>query len=248
MGDFRLTAMNLVLFSTEECARPLPGSDPRARHIREVLRRQPGESFDCGQINGPRGRARIETISEDAVELAFTWQPEPPPPLAPITLLVGLPRPQTARKILSGATTLGIARLVFFQTERGERSYAESTLWKSGEVERLLIAAAEQAFCTRLPTVELADGLSPALALRGDALPTRIALDNYEATTALGDAILAGAPATLAVGPERGWSAAERDVLRQAGYTLAHLGARVLRTETACTAGLAVLKTRLGLW
>lgn len=240
--------MNLVLFSADECGQPLPASDPRARHIQEVLRRQPGESFDCGLINGPRGRARVEACGGDTIRLSFTWQPEPPPALAPITLLVGLPRPQTARKILAEATTLGIARLVFFQTERGEPSYADSTLWTSGEVERLLTAAAEQAFCTRLPVVEHGSDLGSALLLCPGPHPTRLALDNYEATTPLGNAVLSGVPATLAVGPERGWSAAERDALRRSGYTLAHLGARVLRTETACTAGLAVLKTRLGLW
>lgn len=240
--------MNLVLFSEAECDRPLPAGDPRARHICEVLGRQPGESFDCGRINGPRGRARVEALGDDAIRLSFTWEPELPPALAPITLLVGLPRPQTARKILAEATTLGIARLVFFQSERGERSYAESTLWTSGEVERLLIAGAGQAFCTRLPAVEHASALEPALARCGHTHPTRLALDNYEATTALGDAALSGAPAALAVGSERGWSAAERETLRRSGYILAHLGARVLRTETACSAGLAVLKTRLGLW
>lgn len=238
--------MNLVLFHASECDQPLAHDDPRALHIRDVLRRQPGDSFDCGLINGPRGRAQVVAFEANAVRLHFTWLQEPPH-LAPITLLAGLPRPQTARKILSEATTLGIARVVFFQTERGERSYADSTLWSSGEVERLLIAAAAQAFCTRLPEVRRIDALESALAEEGDG-STRLALDNYEATVALGEAPLPGPPATLAVGPERGWSGPERSCLRSAGFTLAHLGSRVLRSETACTAGLAVIKTRLGLW
>lgn len=254
-GDFRPArirgkppdlAMNLVLFRAEECARPLAADDPRARHILGVLRRQPGDSFDCGLVQGPRGRAQIVALRDGSLDLTFTWQSEPPP-LAPITLLVGMPRPQTARKILGETTTLGAARLVFFQAERGERSYADSTLWISGEVERLLVAAAEQAYCTRLPVVDRTGTLEAALASCGP-WATRVALDNYEAAAAFADVPLAGAPAMLAVGPERGWSAAERDTLRRAGCTLVHLGSRVLRTETACTAGLAVLKTRLGLW
>lgn len=240
--------MNLVLFREAECHRPLPFADPRARHIREVLRRQPGESFDCGLIDGPRGRACVVATGTDALELTFTWQAAPPAPLAPITLLVGVPRPQTARKILGEATTLGIGRLVFFAAERGERSYSDSTLWSSGEVERLLIAAAEQAFCTRLPAVERTASLASTLASLTLEGGTRLALDNYEATVGLSEARVGGVPTILAVGSERGWSAAERAALRQAGFTLAHLGTRVLRTETACTAGLAVLKTRLGLW
>ena len=83
------------------------------------------------------------------------------------------------------------------------------------------------------------------------ALPAgtiRLALDNYEATAPLGEAVLPrGAHVTLAIGGERGWSAAERSLLRAQGFALAHLGARVLRTETAVTAALAIVRARLGL-
>jgi RsmE family RNA methyltransferase len=51
----------------------------------------------------------------------------------------------------------------------------------------------------------------------------------------------------LAIGPERGWTDAERESLRNAGFELVHLGPRILRTETACIAGLVLLKSRLGL-
>ena len=240
--------MNLVLFSPDECERPLPRTDPRARHILEVLRREPGEPFDCGLIEGPRGRGVIESEDTLTLTLAFSWAPDPPRPLLPITVLVGMPRPQTARKILGEATTLGVERLVFFGAERGERSYGDSSLWTSGEVRRLLIAAAEQSFCTRLPVVERHATLDTALAAVGGPASTRLALDNYEAAVALPTAPLAGTPACLAIGPERGWSSAERTRLRAEGFILAHLGTRVLRAETACTAGLAVLKSRLDLW
>ncbi len=240
--------MNLILFRAGECTRPLRTGDPRARHVIEVLRRRPGDAFDCGLVDGPRGRAHLVSQDEDGLHLAFSWDSESPPSLLPITLLVGLPRPQTARKIIGEATTLGVAHLVFFSASRGERSYGDSTLWTSGEVERLTLAAAEQAFCTRLPRIERMASLGAVLSGRDQGPETRLALDNYEASCGLGAAKLSGAAALLAVGPERGWSDADRMSLRDAGFTLAHLGPRVLRTETACTAGVAVLKTRLGLW
>ncbi|MBP7483295.1 MAG: RsmE family RNA methyltransferase, partial [Lacunisphaera sp.] len=52
--------------------------------------------------------------------------------------------------------------------------------------------------------------------------------------------------AVLALGAERGWSAAERTLLRASGFTFTHLGERVLRTETACIAALTLLKAKLG--
>lgn len=50
----------------------------------------------------------------------------------------------------------------------------------------------------------------------------------------------------LAVGPEGGWSAGERDLLRARGAAPLWLGSRVLRAETAVFAGLSVLQHRLG--
>jgi RsmE family RNA methyltransferase len=52
-------------------------------------------------------------------------------------------------------------------------------------------------------------------------------------------------PLALAFGPERGWSAGERQLLRAQGFELAHLGTRVLRTETAVVAALALAKAAL---
>jgi 16S rRNA (uracil1498-N3)-methyltransferase len=46
--------------------------------------------------------------------------------------------------------------------------------------------------------------------------------------------------ASLAVGPEGGWSPSEAALFDGAGFRRASLGARVLRFETAAIAGLAV--------
>jgi RsmE family RNA methyltransferase len=224
----------------------LPRADPRARHLLEVLRRREGDPFDAGLINGPRGKGRLEKITPDTLTFSFAWG-EPPPPLDPIILLVGLPRPQTARKILQEATALGVGALHFFTAEKAEPSYARSTLWIGGEWRRHLVAGAEQAFCTRLP--ELSHGLALAAALeKTPPAATRLALDNYEAAAPLGQGqLLADSPVVLALGSERGWSAAERDFLRAKNFLLVHLGSRVLRTETAVVAAVALVKARLRL-
>lgn len=182
-------------------------------------------------------------IEKDHLRLAFTWH-EPPPPPSPLTLVIGLPRPQTARDILREATTLGVAALHFVRSEKGEPSYGQSSLWHSAEWEDCLLAGAAQAFCTRLP--EVTHGRRLAEVVTGLAEnASRLALDNYEASAPLNEVTIpATAPVTLALGAERGWSDAERTLLRQHGFTLAHLGARVLRTETACVAAIAVIKAK----
>lgn len=239
--------VNLILFEPAELNQPLPRNDRRAVHLLTVLRRSVGDSFDAGVVNGPRGKATLAHVGANALTLAFVWESETPPPLDPIDLIVGLPRPQTARDILRDATTLGVASLHFVATEKGEPSYAQSPLWSSGEWRRQLVTGAEQAFATRLPAVTHGRPLSQIL----PGLPqpsTRLALDNYEAADRLGATeIPSGQPVLLAIGAERGWSPAERAAFRAHGFALVHLGARVLRTETAVTAALAVVRARLGL-
>jgi RsmE family RNA methyltransferase len=231
--------LNLVLFEPSEVGAILPRADPRAAHVLGVLRRGVGDAFDAGVVDGPRGKATLTSV--DAEGLAFTFQAtQEPAPADPIHLLVALPRPQTARKILAEATTLGVASMRFFVSGKGEAGYAGSALWTSGEWRRHLLSGAAQAFDTLLPSVARDADLGAAVA----ALPQgcrRAALDNYEATAPFGGNGISR-PLALAFGPERGWSAPERDQLRAAGFTLTHLGTRVLRLETAVVAALAVAK------
>jgi RsmE family RNA methyltransferase len=244
--------VNLVLFEPAEIDRPLPCGDPRAVHLLRVLRRRAGDTFDAGMVNGPRGKGTLTAIGAETLTFSFVWGTAPPP-LDPITLVVGLPRPQTARDILRDATALGVAAMHFVLTEKSEAGYAHSTLWTTGEWRRQLIAGAEQAFATRLPEITWGQPLHEEIGRLSSAV-VRIALDHYEASAALSQCRLRGdLPATaaggivLAFGPERGWSNAERATLVGAGFVLAHLGARVLRTETAVTAAVALVKAGLGM-
>jgi RsmE family RNA methyltransferase len=234
--------VNLVLFSPAELSRPLPRSDPRAVHLLKVLKRQVGEAFDAGLINGPLGRATLLAIGAEALTFSFVWGGPPPPP-EPVTLIIGLPRPQTARDMLRDATTLGVAAIHFVQTEKGERNYAQSSLWTTGEWQRHLAAGAAQAFTTRVPEISHGRTLAETMDTLPSATTHRLALDHYEATIPLGRVpITPEAPVVLALGPERGWSAGDRDLLRAHGFQLVHLGPRVLRCETAVVAALTLVR------
>lgn len=246
--------MNLILFETSELERPLPRADRRAEHMLRVLRLAVGASCDVALVNGPRGKATLVALDEATLTLRFDWPAAAGNSVAgagaaerePVTLVVGLPRPQTARDILRDATTLGVAAIHFVRTEKAEASYAQSSLWSSGEWRRHVLAGAEQAFDPQLPEITHWRALTEVLA----SLPTeatRLTLDNYESPAPLGEiAVPADRPLVLALGAERGWSAREREQFRAGGFTFAHLGPRVLRTETAVIAALAIVRARLG--
>jgi 16S rRNA (uracil1498-N3)-methyltransferase len=233
--------MNLILFEPAETLAPLPRSDSRAQHLLDVLHATVGTRFDAGVIGGARGKGTVVSIDPTQLTLTFTWEAAPVAPLEPLTLLIGLPRPQTARDLLRELSSLGVAAIHFVATEKTEAGYATSKLWSTGEWRRHLVTGAAQAFTTLLPEITWGRPLSELLA----TVPTgsaHIALDNYEAAEPLSAFPgLATGGLTLALGPERGWSADDRTQLRAAGFILAHLGARVLRVETAAIAAVSVV-------
>ncbi|HVU38892.1 MAG TPA: RsmE family RNA methyltransferase [Opitutales bacterium] len=242
--------MNLVLFETTAEAARLDCADARARHIRDVLRMKPGDKLFVGVVNGPRGQAVIAEDGPDGMRLEITWEDKAEPP-RPIFILTGLPRPQTARDVLRESAAFGVSALHFFNVEKGEPSYANSSLWKTDEWKQRLREGAAQAFATSIPEVAVHDSLRTALEKIAVAVPenaVRLALDVYEAGAPLSKLAPATGAVVLALGAERGWSAGERQDLRGAGFALAQLGPRVLRTETALVAGLSVLLARQGVF
>ena len=173
--------MNLILLDTADSPATLAADDPRTRHVRSVLKMSVGDTFDVGVVNGPRGKATITAGREAGLTLDIIWAELPPPPY-PIMLLVGLPRPQTARRILSECTSMGVRELHFFRSRKAESSYSAIRLWTTGEWRRHLLRGAEQAFTTHIPTVEHYSSLKENLDRIGDNTH-RIALDIYEAST-----------------------------------------------------------------
>ena len=239
MGD-----VNLVLITAAEAKSGLNPEDPRARHLRETVGLTVGGTFHVGIENGLRG---IATITALTPQLAYSvvWEKSPQARL-PLTVLIGLPRPQTAKKVLHDLASLGAARIIFFESAKGDPGYLTSSLWKDGEWREHVLKGTEQACSTLVPEVTRVSSL--AVALTGlDATAWKLALDPYEATGA--PEIFAPAnSAVLAIGPERGFSDSERAALRAAGFAFAHLGDRILRVEAAALVGGALMLAQLRAW
>jgi len=236
--------MNLVLITPDEAATGLPSADVRARHLRETVGLAVGGSFHVGVEDGLRG---IATITALAPKLTFViaWEKSPQARL-PLTVLVGLPRPQTAKKVLHDLASLGAARIVFFAAAKGDPGYLTSSLWKDGEWREHVLKGTEQACSTLVPEVTRVGSLAEAVALvAADAW--KVALDPY-AATATPELSAPAEAAVLAIGPERGFAETERATLRAAGFTFAHLGDRILRVEAAALVGGALLLAQLRVW
>jgi 16S rRNA (uracil1498-N3)-methyltransferase len=244
--------MNIVLFETPPEEGRIPLGDSRAEHIIRVLRLKAGDSFRMGLLDGYAGEAVILSIDDEA--LTVDWKPEEPPkPLYPVLLLVGQVRPICMKRILREAVSLGVEALAVVGTDLGEKSYREAKLWSSGEYRRYLRSGTEQAGATTESRILFFDSVDAFTAAAAPARwfepgVCRIMLDPGGASGGPLSAmkIPRAQHYVLAVGSERGWSARERKLLAEAGFIPAALGSRILRTETACSAGIAVLLGRLG--
>lgn len=240
--------MNLMLITEQEARQGLAPSDARARHLLKTVRVGIGAKVHVGIRNGRRGIAVILT-TDPRLTFGIRWE-ERIQPMLPLDVLVGLPRPQSARKVLHDLASLGARKIRFFRPAKGDPAYATSSLWTTDEWRELVEKGAEQACSALMPEVTHHASLAEAIS----ACPTgglRVALDPYEATGGMAAALGKGqrpGSAALAIGPERGWDASERTALREGGFELRHLGDRILRVETACVAGAALCLASLGLW
>ncbi|HPE36304.1 MAG TPA: RsmE family RNA methyltransferase [Spirochaetales bacterium] len=243
--------MNILILDNGERECFLPRGDRRADHILTVLRKGPGDELAAGCPDGAVGSARITAAGPEGVALSFTPEGQAPA-LHPVVVLLGFPRPIQARRILKDLASLGVSRVVLCATELGEKSYMKSDLVAKGEYLALVREGAEQSANPRLMAVDTAWTLARGLAALGPATAggRRWCLDPYKAGGMFGSAPIQASPddpAILAIGSERGWTPGELGALETAGFSFARLGERILKTETAATAAVAISLSRLGL-
>lgn len=214
------------------------------RYLSRVLRVQSGDAVDLFDGRGLEVGATVTRVGPRDLTLALGERRHMPMPDAPpVTLLQGLPRAERMDLIVQKAAELGAARVVPVRTARsaaGQQARLER--W-----ERIAREAARQ--CGRAELLALAPLLSLAEAIEG--LPpggTRV-VPWEEAPGAPGlHALVPAHPTSVAVliGPEGGLTREEVALATSAGFEIATLGPRILRTETAAIAALAAIQSQVG--
>ena len=221
-------------------------ADHRAEHIRTVLKVGAGDKIKVGLLNGPRGEAVVDEISEAGVVLRIGELRDVPSPGPEVDLICALPRPQTLKKVLFTAAMMGVRRLDLVRANRVEKSYFHSPLLKAENLESHLIEGLSQGCNTRLPQVAVHDrfrryfeDIFPA-SLSDSAPPPVMLLPDLEVEVAM-DSVYHGPHEHIvfAIGPEGGWVPFETELLTEIGFRSFSLGPWVLRVEHAVTAALS---------
>lgn len=220
-------------------------------HYARVLRVKPGEQLVAAMRDGP-WLAQITEVSANGVQLRLEAPYRSAEPTASVTLVQGVAKGDKMETVIQKCTEIGAASFIAYQAQRSVvrlQAKADSKLLRWHKVAR---EAAMQSQRDRVPEISYAQNLAELCRmLKQDDVEQILVLDEAEEATGLVSALArvngATAKRALLIGPEGGWSDAERDVLRQLERTtLITLGPRILRTETAGAAALAVTLAHFG--
>lgn len=218
-----------------------------AAHMARVLRLVAGDPVTVFNGNGSDYPARIVAIHGSRVEIEVLEQRQarPESPLV-LTLVQGIARAERMDLIVQKATELGVASIQPVVTARSVvRLDAKTTERKLSHWRGIVIAACEQCGRARLPAI--AEPL-PLLEWLARPMPPsvrrlQLAVDALES---LASAAAGAGTIELLIGPEGGLEEGERKSATSAGFRGCAIGPRVLRTETAALAALAVLQATAG--
>ena len=219
------------------------------RHLVRVLRLGPGDLVIAADGQGRDYRVRILALGDTATGAILGVAPtRAESPLA-ISLVQGVPKGDKMEAIIRATTELGVTRILPALTERTVIRLAPGP-WRerARRWQRVAREATKQCGRAVVPSVEAPRPLGEWLA-SDESADLRLCLWEGDGMP-LGRFLEALDPgprrASVIVGPEGGLAGDEVARARAAGYTPVTLGRRVLRTETAGPAIVAILQHRLG--
>jgi 16S rRNA (uracil1498-N3)-methyltransferase len=230
---------------------PSPGADQAlgeaaARHVAQALRMRvggrlalftgEGGEFAAVIVRIDRAGVVVRVERHDAVEREAPF---------PVVLVQAVIASDMMDVVVRKAVELGAAAIVPIQCARSQGLPPARVARRVRHWRQIAVAACEQCGRNRVP--EVADVLPFAQWLEGiDAYAQRIAMLQAGAAHSLAHVARATRLYAVAAGPEGGFAPEEAAAAAGQGLSLAHLGARVLRAETAAIAALATVNAIAG--
>jgi len=209
-----------------------------ARHLTRVLRVEPGQRFEISDNQ----QAYLAEISEARGERVIFHILETLPAHASpvsVTLCASLIKFDRFEWIIEKATELGVDRILPVDAARTEKGLFDAAHKRSERWARIARESSQQSRRVRIPQILPAVRLPQCL---GETAAHRYLLDEAEAPPLLREIPAERSDSVaLLIGPEGGWTDAERSLARDASWQPVSLGPLVLRAETAACASLAIV-------
>ncbi len=217
-----------------------------AHHL-HVVRQQPGDEVVLFNGEGGQARARLldvgkrrasaEVVAFEAADVELPYA---------VTLAQGLPEGSKMDWIVEKAVELGVTALQPLAAARSVVKLSGDRLGKRhAHWEGVIVAASEQSGRNRLAALGPLQEFGRYIGQPADGV--RILLSPRATQSLAGWArATPPCPVTFLIGPEGGFSAQEEEAALAQGALALSMGPRVLRTETAGLAALAVLAAHWG--
>ena len=226
-------------------------------HMKNVLRMKTGEELTIGhekaEISDGESRTylcEVEAYEEDVAVLHILEEMEADTePASKLYLFQGLPKSDKMELIVQKAVELGVYQVIPVAMKRSvvrlddKKAAKKADRWNS-----IAESAAKQAGRSRIPEVTMPLSYKEALKMAEELdvtlLPYELA-GGMEVTREVIRQIKSGQSVGIFIGPEGGFEPEEVDAAVSMGARVITLGRRILRTETAGLATLAILMFEL---
>lgn len=220
------------------------------RHLGQVLRIRVGDRIAVIDGSGDEHVAELLSLDKQvAVAHRISTTVPDVEPKTELTLLQGIPKSDKMDYIVQKAVELGVTRIIPVWTEHVVSRDSGDMAGKVERWNRIAREAVKQCGRTRVP--EVTEPMSLQTAVKAHSGDLGIFLYEQERKKDL-KALLKWYTMiqchrlSILVGPEGGISPAEAEYLAMCGFASVTLGNRILRTETASLAALAIVMHETG--
>ena len=215
------------------------------RHLRDVLRMQPGEKAQIFDGDGREFLAEVESIGKRETLLKIVEEIDPPAPESnlDLTLAACVYKNDKYDLVIQKAVELGVASITPMVSFRSEVNL-QATLKRTERWRKIALEATKQ--CERAKVMIIGEPLRFEDAISGVGPHSGLLLMFSEKNGKGVPEEPAAKKITALVGPKGGWEDSEIESARNAGFGIVTLGGRILRAETAAISIAAILQHRFG--
>lgn len=196
-------------------------------HLARVMRKKEGEQVELLNGRGVLAHATLTHVGKREALLRIEMREKRAPLLPPLTLVLALPKAAALELVVQKGTELGVSAFHLYHSTRSEQQPPSSKLLR--RLLAICICAMKQCGRCDLPTLSCGFPPLQGRVYFGDLTPSAPPLSE-----------VGSLPATLIIGPEKGWSAEEVEHLQERAEGVS-LSPYTLRAESAAIAGVALL-------
>lgn len=226
----------------------LEGSD--VNHMKNVLRMKTGEQLGVSDGDNHRYICQVERFEDETAVVRIVREEENDTELdTKFYLFQGLPKGDKMELIIQKAVELGVYEVIPVATKRSVvKLDAKKAAKKVSRWNEIARSAAKQAGRGIVPQVrevmDYKEALVYAKELHTVLLPYELA-EGMQGTKDIISRLQSGQSVGIFIGPEGGFEIGEVEAAKEIGAKEITLGKRILRTETAGLAVLAILMYHL---